>query len=298
MIICWAAKGGSGTTVVACALALGSGHGWPTTLVDLSGDSATALGLAEPTGPGRHRLVGLTDSGSERSRPPGGDGPRRRSTDPDGAIAGPPDDQWSRLAVGARRAGGRRRRRRHRLPAAATARRRRTLPARHPTVLHRPASGPAARHPARPASCSSTSRAGRSRRATSSTHSVCRWWPRCVSTRRWRSAVDAGLLVSPVAAVADPLACGAQRDRRRRRAFAIGRPGAMARRSGDRRGDRQRARRRVDRARRAADRRGDDEPRGGEPRRSNTSCDRSGDGSIVRTPRSTPACPTARACAQ
>ena len=52
MILCWAAKGGSGTTVVACALALGSAHARPATLVDLSGDCATALGLAEPAGPG------------------------------------------------------------------------------------------------------------------------------------------------------------------------------------------------------------------------------------------------------
>jgi hypothetical protein len=52
MIVCWAAKGGSGTTVVACALALGSTRAEPATLVDLSGDSAMALGIAEPTGPG------------------------------------------------------------------------------------------------------------------------------------------------------------------------------------------------------------------------------------------------------
>jgi hypothetical protein len=52
MIVCWAAKGGSGTTVVACALALGSTHAEPALLVDLSGDSAIALGMAEPNGPG------------------------------------------------------------------------------------------------------------------------------------------------------------------------------------------------------------------------------------------------------
>ena len=49
MILCWAAKGGSGTTVVACALALAR---QPATLIDLGGDSATALGIAEPSGPG------------------------------------------------------------------------------------------------------------------------------------------------------------------------------------------------------------------------------------------------------
>ena len=52
MIVCWAAKGGSGTTVVACALALGFGRTHAATLVDLSGDCATALGLDEGTGPG------------------------------------------------------------------------------------------------------------------------------------------------------------------------------------------------------------------------------------------------------
>lgn len=52
MILCWAAKGGSGTTVVACSLALAAAHNGPTTLVDLAGDCATALGLAESSGPG------------------------------------------------------------------------------------------------------------------------------------------------------------------------------------------------------------------------------------------------------
>jgi MinD superfamily P-loop ATPase len=52
VILCWAAKGGSGTTVVACALALGSARTQPTALIDLSGDCATALGMDEPTGPG------------------------------------------------------------------------------------------------------------------------------------------------------------------------------------------------------------------------------------------------------
>jgi hypothetical protein len=98
MIICWAAKGGSGTTVIACALALGGGHGRPTTLVDLSGDSATALGLAEPTGPG------VTDW---LISPTAGPGDLRRLAiavrddvdliPPGNAVA--PVDQWSRLAA-------------------------------------------------------------------------------------------------------------------------------------------------------------------------------------------------------
>lgn len=50
MIVCWAAKGGSGTTVVACALALAVAR--PALLIDLGGDCPTALGLPEPDGPG------------------------------------------------------------------------------------------------------------------------------------------------------------------------------------------------------------------------------------------------------
>ncbi len=98
MILCWAAKGGSGTTVVACALALGCGHGEPTTLVDLSGDSPTALGLAEPTGPGVTEWLVSPTAGS-------GDLRRLSIKVRDGveliprgkAIA--PVDQWSRLAA-------------------------------------------------------------------------------------------------------------------------------------------------------------------------------------------------------
>src|SRR3954454_18184088 len=51
---CWSVKGGSGTTVVAAALAVvlarrsDDGVG----LVDLGGDAPGALGMPEPTGPG------------------------------------------------------------------------------------------------------------------------------------------------------------------------------------------------------------------------------------------------------
>jgi Mrp family chromosome partitioning ATPase len=50
VILCWAAKGGSGTTVVAAALALNSGR--PALLVDLDGELPAALGLPEPDRPG------------------------------------------------------------------------------------------------------------------------------------------------------------------------------------------------------------------------------------------------------
>ncbi len=48
--LCWAAKGGSGTTVVAAALALSSPR--PSLLVDLDGEIPAVLGLPEPDRPG------------------------------------------------------------------------------------------------------------------------------------------------------------------------------------------------------------------------------------------------------
>lgn len=48
--VCWSAKGGSGTTVVAATLALSNPA--PTTLVDLDGELPSVLGLPEPVGQG------------------------------------------------------------------------------------------------------------------------------------------------------------------------------------------------------------------------------------------------------
>ena len=48
--VCWSAKGGSGTTVVAAALALGSAV--DSLLVDVDGELPTALGVPEPCGQG------------------------------------------------------------------------------------------------------------------------------------------------------------------------------------------------------------------------------------------------------
>jgi hypothetical protein len=50
--LCWSAKGGCGTTVVASARAVLLARSAPTTLVDLGGDVPAALGLAEPGEPG------------------------------------------------------------------------------------------------------------------------------------------------------------------------------------------------------------------------------------------------------
>ena len=98
MIVCWAAKGGSGTTVIACALALAAARGQEATLVDLGGDCAAALGLSEPGGPGvvdwlssptagPHELERLAVSVRDDVR-----------LVPRGA-GDAPDDQWSRLAA-------------------------------------------------------------------------------------------------------------------------------------------------------------------------------------------------------
>jgi hypothetical protein len=48
--LCWAAKGGSGTTVVAASIALHSAR--PSLLVDLDGEIPAALGVPEPDRPG------------------------------------------------------------------------------------------------------------------------------------------------------------------------------------------------------------------------------------------------------
>ncbi len=56
----WADKGGSGTTVAACLLALVRSRHRPVLLVDLAGDVPAALGVAEPTSPGVHDWVSAT----------------------------------------------------------------------------------------------------------------------------------------------------------------------------------------------------------------------------------------------
>ncbi|HEY5664515.1 MAG TPA: hypothetical protein VIS05_10820 [Ilumatobacter sp.] len=61
--LCWAAKGGSGTTVVAAALALSATE--PTLLVDLDGDQPAVLGSAPPDGPGVRDWV-RSDAGPSR----------------------------------------------------------------------------------------------------------------------------------------------------------------------------------------------------------------------------------------
>ncbi len=52
LYVCWAAKGGVGTSVVAAALACRAAQDQPVLLVDLDGDQPAVLGIPEPEGPG------------------------------------------------------------------------------------------------------------------------------------------------------------------------------------------------------------------------------------------------------
>lgn len=63
LVICWSVKGGSGTTVVASALALTFSYLAPrgALLVDLAGDAPAALGLSEPPSPGVGDWLGSPD---------------------------------------------------------------------------------------------------------------------------------------------------------------------------------------------------------------------------------------------
>jgi uncharacterized lipoprotein YbaY len=64
LITCWSTKGGSGTTVVACSLALLLGATSPdgSLLIDLGGDAPATFGIAEPTGPGLDQWLALPNA--------------------------------------------------------------------------------------------------------------------------------------------------------------------------------------------------------------------------------------------
>ena len=63
MIVCWSVKGGSGTTVVAAALALilAQRHEAGARLIDMSGDTPSALGMSEPASEGISEWLSATD---------------------------------------------------------------------------------------------------------------------------------------------------------------------------------------------------------------------------------------------
>ncbi len=63
--LCWGVKGGSGTTVVAAAIALLAARTRPTYLVDLAGDAAAALGAPPPDGPGVAEWLRSANAGAD-----------------------------------------------------------------------------------------------------------------------------------------------------------------------------------------------------------------------------------------
>jgi hypothetical protein len=93
--LCWAAKGGSGTTVVTAAMALATTES--TLLVDLDGDQPTVLGLPDPERPGLHDWL---RSEAESSRLEALEIPvdERVSLLPAGRIVGVEPERWSALS--------------------------------------------------------------------------------------------------------------------------------------------------------------------------------------------------------
>ena len=65
LIACWSVKGGSGTSVVAAALALSIARRRPAALVDLGGDAPAVLGLPDP-GTGDPTLASWADAPAQR----------------------------------------------------------------------------------------------------------------------------------------------------------------------------------------------------------------------------------------
>jgi hypothetical protein len=94
--ICWAAKGGSGTTVVAAARAIAVAE--PTLLVDLDGDLPAALGVTDPDRPGVHDWL-ASDAAADRLAgleiPLG----PTRALLPTGRAGRPVTDRWPDLAT-------------------------------------------------------------------------------------------------------------------------------------------------------------------------------------------------------
>lgn len=103
LTICWAAKGGSGTSVVAASLALSSAH--DSLLVDLAGDLPLILGLPAPDTPGLHDWL---TSDAPVDRLAAIESPVRRDTAlvHGGAVARVPIERW-RLATAAWATSGR-----------------------------------------------------------------------------------------------------------------------------------------------------------------------------------------------
>ncbi len=101
MFLCWSAKGGSGTTVVAAALALVLSQRQPALLIDLGGDSPAALGIAEPHGPGIAEWLASPTADSAALRRLAIDATDALQLIPLGVaqLPSPDDPLWSRLVT-------------------------------------------------------------------------------------------------------------------------------------------------------------------------------------------------------
>lgn len=63
IVTLWSAKGGAGTTVTACMMALNEATRRNTIIVDLCGDVPATLGMAQPDGPGVFDWLASPDAG-------------------------------------------------------------------------------------------------------------------------------------------------------------------------------------------------------------------------------------------
>jgi MinD superfamily P-loop ATPase len=97
--VCWSVKGGSGTTVVAAALALLSARSAPSLLVDLAGDCALALGVAEPPGPGVAEWLRSANAGADALSRLSAEVTKDLRLVPRGRHAPTADDRWDDLAA-------------------------------------------------------------------------------------------------------------------------------------------------------------------------------------------------------
>jgi len=102
MYVCWSAKGGVGTTVVAASLALVLARTRAALLVDLRGDSPAALGLPDHSGPGVADWLGSPDADADALQRLAVPATDTLQLLPLGVAPVPPTDsalvQWQRLA--------------------------------------------------------------------------------------------------------------------------------------------------------------------------------------------------------
>ena len=101
MFLCWSAKGGSGTTVVAAALALVLSQRHSALLLDLGGDSPAALGIAEPSGPGISEWLASPTADVAALRRLAVDATEALQLIPLGSatLPAPDDPRWARLVA-------------------------------------------------------------------------------------------------------------------------------------------------------------------------------------------------------